>query len=382
MHLPSGTLLQGGRYKIIEKIGQGGFGIVYKALHIGLQRDICIKEFFYGDFCERAENSSNITIVSKTIDKINLVESFRKKFIKEAQRLATFQSPNIVQVMDTFEENNTAYYVMEHIDGGSLENFIESSGALSESKTIEIILPILDALNVLHSKGLLHLDIKPANIMLRKDLTPVLIDFGISKYIEFADGHTTTAPVGISKGYAPLEQYGGNISDFTKATDIYSLCATLYNAVTGIVPPEPLQIFSIGLKSPNEIKSGISDEFNNLIIKGMQVRVSERFQIMGELKIILAKINNQKYNVIKSIASFSNSDLSNHFRFEDAYPFREGLAAVKRNGKWGYIDKYGTVKVQLKYDSATCFYEGLAQVTYNGSLFFIDKNGEIKIKIN
>src|ERR1035437_844126 len=127
MHLPSQTLLQGGRYKIIEKIGQGGFGIAYKAYHKGLQRDVCIKEFFFSDFCDRYAYSPNVTIISTSVEKIQLVDTFRKKFIKEGQRLATFQHVNIVQVMDNFEENNTAYIVMEYIEGGSLEELITRS---------------------------------------------------------------------------------------------------------------------------------------------------------------------------------------------------------------------------------------------------------------
>ena len=189
---------------------------------------MCIKEFYYSDLCERKTNSSDITIVSTSSEKIQLVNSFKKKFVKEAQRLAKFQHPNIVQVTDVFEENNTAYFVMEYLEGGSLEDKLENT-KMTEKQTLDVILPILDALETIHKAKLLHLDIKPLNIMFRKDKTPVLIDFGISKYMVLAGSYTTTAPVGLSKGYAPLEQYGGDITDFQKPP-IYILYALLFIA--------------------------------------------------------------------------------------------------------------------------------------------------------
>ena len=284
MHLPQGSLIQGDKYKIIEKIGQGGFGIVYKAFHKSLQCNVCVKEFFFSDLCERAKKSSKITIISSSAEKIQLVDSLRRKFIKEAQRLAQFQNPHIIHVMDNFEENNTAYFAMEYIEGGSLEDIIVRNGAMSEDKAKHIMLPIIDALEVVHNKGLLHLDIKPANILLRNNISAVLIDFGISKYMEMAGGHTTTAPMGLSKGYAPMEQYGGTITDFSKATDVYSICATLYKMVTGITPLEPLQIHTNGLKSPRELNSQLSLKFSNIITKGLSFNATDRPQSMSELR--------------------------------------------------------------------------------------------------
>ena len=312
MHLQSGKLLQGGKYKIIEKIGQGGFGIVYKAFHESLQCNVCIKEFFFSDLCERAKRSSKITIISSSAEKIQLVDSLKKKFIKEAQRLAQFQNPHIIHVMDNFEENNTAYFVMEYIEGGSLEDLIEHTGAMSEEKAKKIMLPIIEALEAVHTKGLLHLDIKPANILLRNDHSAVLIDFGISKYMEMAGNHTTTAPIGLSKGYAPMEQYGGTITDFSKATDVYSICATLYRMATGVTPPEPLQIHTIGIKSPRELNPQISLKFSNAILKGLSIKAMDRPQSMSELKsqlvneernneTVVPKLNNTKVDSATAI---------------------------------------------------------------------------------
>lgn len=287
MELPSNTLLHNGKYRIIQKIGQGGFGIAYKANQVSLNRIVCIKEFFFSDLCERADDSFNMKIISTSLEKLKLIDTFKKKFIKEAKRLAEFQHPNIVQVMDVFEENNTAYFVMEYLEGGSLEDLIRLDGALSEHKTKELILPIIDALNTVHVKGLLHLDIKPSNIMLRKNQTPVLIDFGISKYMEVGNQNTnTTAPIGYSDGYSPIEQssFGSSITDFTKATDIYSLCATIYKMATGITPPIPHQIITNGLKSPKDLKPVLSANFNSTIVKGLSIKVADRQQTCSQLR--------------------------------------------------------------------------------------------------
>lgn len=431
MHLPSQTLLQGGRYKIIEKIGQGGFGIAYKAYHKGLQRNVCIKEFFFSDFCDRSAYSQNVTIVSNSAEKIQLVDTFRKKFIKEGQRLATFQHANIVQVMDNFEENNTAYIVMEYIEGGSLEELITRSGALTEQKTKELILPILNAMEILHNKGLLHLDIKPANIMIRKNQSPVLIDFGISKYIETGYGNTTTAPVGISKGYAPLEQYGGSISDFTKSTDIYSLCATMYKMLTGITPPEPLQIIGGGLKSPHTLCPQLSTDLESLILKGLSVKQTDRQQSVAELinsirAIIIEEeldefdlewedpeiINERQISALRQMSEleaglekkqesirnpkleedsydcytivwhkghcgFKNSKgkMITEFKYDYARKFFNGFAVVKLKSKYGYIDKHGNEIVPCNYDDAFDIKEGLLKVKLNGKYGFMNKNG-------
>ena len=393
MELPSNTLLQNGKYKIIQKIGQGGFGIAYKAYQQGLQREVCIKEFFFYDLCERARNSSNITIISTSPEKIQLVATFKRKFLKEANRLKQFQHPNIVSVLDSFEENNTAYFVMEYLEGGSLEDLLDREGKMSEQNAIETILPIISAMVIVHKADLLHLDIKPANIMLRIDQTPVLIDFGISKYMEIAAGYTTTAPVGISKGYAPLEQYGGNVKDFTKATDIYSICATIYRMVTGVIPPEPLQFIGGKLKSPLEYNSQLSVEFNNAIIKGMSITAISRQQDLTDLiRLFIAK-QKIKTEVITTIEQNQNKfKLKNYI---SVWNFKDGLAKVQNiNGCYGFINKLGKEIVPTNsdylgvngiecYDYLDDFSEGLCMFrnrqhySYTDICGFIDKTGKV-----
>ena len=381
MHLPTNTLLHGGKYKIIEKIGQGGFGIAYKANHELLNRVVCIKEFYYSDLCERKTNSSDITIVSTSSEKIQLVNSFKKKFVKEAQRLAKFQHPNIVQVTDVFEENNTAYFVMEYLEGGSLEDKLENT-KMTEKQTLDVILPILDALETIHKAKLLHLDIKPLNIMFRKDKTPVLIDFGISKYMVLAGSYTTTAPVGLSKGYAPLEQYGGDITDFSEATDIYSVCATIYRMVSGSVPPEPLQILSNGLKPLSSFQSKISENLDNSVYKGLSINKSDRHASVPAFIKCLKNLDQtatiSKTNILSSTTGIVDASLllnSNLYKYSYIFSYSDGLAEVKLNDKYGIIGKGGQEIVPCIYDYISDVGEEQMLVEMNGNYGFIDRNG-------
>jgi serine/threonine protein kinase len=369
MELPSNTILQNGKYKIVEKIGQGGFGIAYKANQVSLNRIVCIKEFFFNDLCERARNTFDMTIISASHDKIKLVDTFKKKFIKEARRLAEFQQPNIVQVTDVFEENNTAYFVMEYIDGESLEDLIRRGGALSEQKAKDIIFPIIDAMEAVHAKGLLHLDIKPANIMLRKNQTPVLIDFGISKYMDSGIGNnntTTTAPIGYSEGYSPIEQssFGSSVADLTKATDIYSLCATIYKVVTGVTPPVPMQILSIGLKQPRDFNSQLSTDFNDLIVKGLAIKPTDRHQNISDIRFDIKRTFNQ-----------TKIQISESEKYDLASPYEDGYALVKANSKYGYINKSKNLITQIKYEFAELFVEDLGRARLKRKYGFIDKSG-------
>ena len=151
------------------------------------------------------------------------------------------RAPHIVRIYDIFEENETAYYVMEFVEGGSLDTLVKTSGPLPEARAFELIMQTAQALNSLHQRQTMHLDVKPANILLRKDEQGhddiVLIDFGVSKHYDQKGHQTTTTPVGYSKGFAPLEQYReGGVQAFSPTTDIYSLGATLYFLLTGKAP--------------------------------------------------------------------------------------------------------------------------------------------------
>ncbi|WP_148371808.1 protein kinase domain-containing protein [Bacteroides bouchesdurhonensis] len=283
MKLQPGSLLQGGKYKIEKVLGQGGFGITYFGVQVGLNRRVAIKEFFIKEYCNRDTNTSHISIGSE--GGRELVERFRRKFLKEAEMIAHLKNSHIISIYDIFEENNTAYYVMEYIDGGSLKDRVENKGVLSEAEALFYIRQIADALNYIHQNKILHLDVKPANVLLEDGQIAILIDFGISKHYDKLDGQTSTTPVGISKGYAPLEQYQqGGVQNFAPYTDIYSLGATLYYLLTGKQPPEANNVFNNGIPA---LPPSISVSTVMAIEKAMQPRWKDRPQSIVDFLALL-----------------------------------------------------------------------------------------------
>lgn len=245
--------LQDGKYTINECLGQGGFGITYLAEQTNLGRKVAIKEFFLKEHCNRDAETLHVTIPSQ--GSREMVNRFKENFLKEARTIAGLSHPNIVKIYDVFEENGTAYFVMDYIDSGDLKTLTEG-GPLLEDIAARYISQISDALEYLHGKNILHLDIKPSNILINKNQEAILIDFGISKRYDGGGDETSSTPVGISKGYAPLEQYNEGVKKFAPSTDIYSLGATIYKLVTGQVPPEAALINEDGLPSsfPNVSK--------------------------------------------------------------------------------------------------------------------------------
>ena len=234
MHLPENTSLQSGRYLIKRFISSGGFGCTYEAEHTLLEKRVAIKEFFVKDFCNRDEATAHVTV--GTVGKKALVEKLKKKFLDEAKSLCKLQHPGIVSVSDVFEENGTAYYVMDYIDGLSLGDLLKKQGPLSESVAVGYIRQVCDALKYVHGCHRLHLDIKPGNIMTDSTGKAILIDFGASKQYDEIDGENTSTLMGHTPGYAPLEQMGNDVAKFHPCTDIYALGATLYKLLTGETP--------------------------------------------------------------------------------------------------------------------------------------------------
>ena len=282
MKLKEGTLLQGGRYRIDRVLGQGGFGITYLGEHVMLGRKLAVKEFFMKDFCNRDAETSGVSVGSEGSREI--VERFRMKFIKEARSIYRLRHKHIIHVIDVFEENGTAYYVMEHVGGGSLADKV-ASGALPEADAVRYIRQVASALEYVHSMNVMHLDVKPANILLSEGDNAILIDFGLAKQYDNEGHQTSTTPVGISHGYAPLEQYRrGGVSTFSPATDIYSLGATLYKLVTGSTPPEASDVNDDGLPQMPET---ISASVRAAIEKAMQSRRKDRPQSISEFIALL-----------------------------------------------------------------------------------------------
>lgn len=272
-NLPAGSKLQGGKYKIIKVLGQGGFGITYLAEQTGLGMKVAIKEFFLKGSCQRDSATSEVSI--PVTDNKELVAKCQKKFKSEARKIASLNNDHIVNIIDIFDENGTSYYVMKYLSGGSLADKVQA-GPLTEKGALKVIDEVSDALDSIHSHGLLHLDIKPANILFDERDRAVLIDFGVSKYVDSQDDTTTTSSlVGFSRGFAPLEQVNATITSLTPATDLYALGATLYNLVVGTPPPEASQVMDSGLP---EMPSGISEEVKYAITRSMQPRKKDRPQ--------------------------------------------------------------------------------------------------------
>lgn len=294
MHLKQGTLLQGGKYRIEKVLGQGGFGITYLAEQVMLGRKVAVKEFFIKELCNRDGATSHVSVGST--GSIEMVERFKEKFLKEARLIAAMDNNHIVRIYDIFEENDTAYYIMENIDGGSVDALVKDR-ALQETYALKIIKEVGSALEYIHMQNILHLDVKPSNILLRKNGDAVLIDFGISKRYDDAGGQTSTTPVGISKGYAPIEQYNQGLQNFSPATDVYSLGATLFKLLTGQTPPEAPSLLDDDEFPECPVK--VSSSYWSAIEKALEPRKKNRYQTVNdfiEALTIKNSINNNEEN--------------------------------------------------------------------------------------
>ena len=293
MHLRQGTLLQNGKYRIERFINSGGFGCTYEAVHLVAKKRIAIKEFFIKDFCNREEDTFRVTV--GTNSKKALVEKLKSKFISEANSIWEMHHNGIVRVSDVFEENGTAYYVMDYIEGRSLKEIVEAKCKLSETEALRCIIQVSEALKYVHSKNMLHLDIKPGNIMIDKEDNAILIDFGTSKQYDEVDGENTSTLLGKTPGYAPMEQYKqGGVSKFSPETDIYALGATLYKLVTGITPPEADEIYENGISFPKDMH--LSESVKSTITFAMQPKRKDRPQSIEEFLGILDTMTVNKSN--------------------------------------------------------------------------------------
>ena len=280
--LQPNSTLQGGKYRIIEKLGQGGFGITYLAENTLLLGKVAIKEFFFKEYCDRDDSTSRVTI--PTSGNREIVERFKQKFIKEARTIFSLNHPNIVRILDVFEENGTAYYVMDYIEGESLGDMVKRRGAIPEAEALGYVKDAASALEYIHSKNINHLDIKPSNLVLRHDDGKVLvIDFGVAKqYDAVTSEGTTTTPVGISHGYSPAEQYRKNgVQAFSPQSDVYALAATLFKLLTGNTPPEAMEIQDEGLPVAELQEKQISRPVISAIAMAMKGR-HERTQSVAE----------------------------------------------------------------------------------------------------
>ncbi len=289
MNLPIGTLLQGGKYKIVRFVSSGGFGCTYEAEHTQMESHVAIKEFFVKAFCNRDSETGEVCLATQSAEE--LLAKLRKKFLEEARAVFNMRHPNVVRVMDIFEENGTAYYVMDYIDGTSLHDMVKQRGSLSEQEAVGYIRQVADALKYVHSLHRLHLDVKPGNIMVDNSGNAILIDFGTSKQYDEVGGENTTTLMGVNtKGYAPIEQVNTSFTQFSPATDIYALGATLYKLLTGTTPPSALSLGS-DAETLQPLPTSVSLAVREAVYKAMQFRAKDRPQDVDSFLAILDGTN-------------------------------------------------------------------------------------------
>ena len=292
MNLPNGYLLQQGKYKLTQVVGQGGFGITYKGVWftevkgalgtIHTEVPVCIKEFFFKDYCDRDPETQAVSVHSETGKQ--LFGKFREKLIKEAKILSDVHHPYIVNVLEVFEENNTAYIVMEYIAGQSLKYKLEKEGVLPEKLVLKYVRQVGEALQFVHEKQIVHLDIKPSNILLDTHDDARLIDFGVSKRYDMEQQETSTTMLTLSKGFASVEQYDDEgTQSFSPCPDIYSLGATMYNLLTGKIPTESILRVTRPLVPPRELNPAISEKTEAAILRAMELAPEKRFQTVAEM---------------------------------------------------------------------------------------------------
>ena len=290
-YLQPNTTLQGGKYRIERVLGQGGFGNTYVGYNTEFEETVAIKEFFMKGVTERDESTRSVSVSNS--ENVQQFEEQREKFKKEARRLRKLKNEHIVKVHDLFEENGTAYYVMDYIDGENLSERLKRTGMpLSEVEVKDVLIQVLDALKEVHQNEIWHLDIKPGNILIDKQAKVYLIDFGASKQIRANGGMTTSTALCYTPGYAPNEQVGQMYDRFGPWTDIYALGATIYNLLTNKKPPMAIDIEE-DEEDAFEFTSLVSQEMRELVIWMMQPKRKKRPQSCEE---ILAKLNHSATN--------------------------------------------------------------------------------------
>lgn len=272
------------RYRVIRSIGQGGFGITYVAEDEVLHQHVVIKEYFPIMFVSRGTNGE--IVLPETESDNQKYQEGMKRFLNEAKVLASlFEISGIVKVLSYFQENKTAYIVMEHVKGSSLRNYLENMGEeLSFEKTCEMLKPVMTALEKVHQKGLLHRDISPDNLMVEEDGKIKMLDFGSAREYFLEQDREKTLTILVKNGYAPPEQYeskGGQ----GPWTDVYALCATMYEMMTGCMPPNSKEReIEDELYAPSTYGVEITPEQEEVFLnKGLALVQKERYKNIREL---------------------------------------------------------------------------------------------------
>ncbi len=285
--LSPGTVLDNG-YIIGTVIGRGGFGIIYKAYDMKLAKMVAIKENYPAKMVNRAAGEKRVGICSG--ERESEYKTRLDRFMREARNMAEFsKEDDIVNVYQFFQENNTAYIVMEYVEGVLLKDYLKEHGKMDIKEAEDYTVAILNALNKLHEKGVIHRDISPDNIFLMGEGQIKLIDFGAAAFLRDNDRGESLEPV-IKPGYAPPEQYASE-NEVGTYMDVYSVGAVMYQMITGEKPCEgsDRQSGFEKLKKPSEYKIPISKKMENIILKAMAIRVESRFQTATEFRDALTK---------------------------------------------------------------------------------------------
>lgn len=296
--LSAGTVLNQ-RYVLGRVLGDGGFGITYIGYDKALKRKVAVKEFFPNECVTRQRGETQVSPFSG--ERGERYARGLKNFQQEAQRLAKLGAiEGVVNVYDVFDENGTAYIVMEYLSGETVAQMMEGHKFLGFGKTMNIIVSVLKSLKNVHNEGVIHRDISPKNIIKTKEGKIVLIDFGASK--TNAIMMSRTASVVLTQGYAPIEQYDNNLSQGTW-TDVYAVAATMYFMLTGITPDSAnSRLISDTLVPPSELHPGLPDKLDDIIAKALAVRPEERTQTAGELLEQIWTLRNSQNTTRKSKA--------------------------------------------------------------------------------
>ena len=276
--LKPGTVLQN-RYLIGSVLGEGGFGITYIGLDKVLAKRVAVKEFYPAGAAHRASVVSGDVIITR--GKEPMYRRGVERFVQEARSLAAFSSEDgIVDVLDTFQANNTAYIVMEYLEGNTLKALLKTEGVFDAARLIKLMEPVMKSLSVMHRTGFIHRDISPDNIMLTNNGKLKLMDFGSARYFLNQDSELS---VMLKQGYAPVEQYSSR-SQQGPYTDVYALCATIYTCITGTVPENSLDRSRYDTLVPPSAKGvRISPVHEKALLHGLQPNAAVRSPDMETL---------------------------------------------------------------------------------------------------
>jgi len=378
--LPPGTMLNNGCYRIVRKLGQGGFGITYLAMELGHMQDIgegrkrfrktepeevVIKELFYEEFCHR-ENITQLVTISKMDKKVEF-EKLVNKQVEEGLILGTLEHDNIVVNRNIFKENNTAYIVMDYLAGADLEEILKKEKRLSQGMALKYISQVLQALSYIHSRKIMHLDIKPSNIYIRKkrkvekedgsfdhiaDDSAVLIDFGASLTYDSDNkvNNTTSKLISGISSYAPLEQsLLDNLKGFDPRLDIFSTTGTLYSCITGQMPVSPSLRVSADddpLILPTWFKGNelLDKQIDEICRKGLSLKARDRYASAADMLAALGAVSGSG-EITKLVAAKKGDDNQ-----EKQAQYNELLYKAQKLADLGrYPDALATIKDALRH---------------------------------